>query len=142
MAAAMHTQATAQPILQRRNLSGIECVEGASLVVGGGSPSAMSVLYPKSDRIPASRASLHPDGEKVQAIGPLLAWHHLVVASYDYVPVLDDRHLHRVVAEYVPPRALIGGSTGRRRCPPCALPGNVVALPVLGGLHHDYRRVA
>jgi len=42
----------------------------------------------------------------------------------DHILVLDDRHLHRVVAEYIryfnATRALTRGSASRRRCPPCA----------------------
>ena len=42
----------------------------------------------------------------------------------DHILVLDDRHLHRVVAEYIryfnATRALTRGSASRPRCPPCA----------------------
>ena len=64
----------------------------------------------------------------------------------DHILVLDDRHLHRVVAEYI--RYFNAGRPHqglRQRTPvPAERPpeGKIVALPVLGGLHHDYRRVA
>jgi putative transposase len=60
--------------------------------------------------------------------------------------VLDERHLHRVVAEYIRYFNAARPHQGLRQRTPVAAErpheGNVVALPVLGGLHHDYRRVA
>jgi hypothetical protein len=66
----------------------------------------------------------------------------------DHVIVLDDRHLGRIVGEYkqyfneARPHQGIG-----QRIPanPVAVPNitkRIVAKPVLGGLHHDYRRAA
>lgn len=65
----------------------------------------------------------------------------------DHLIVLDDRHLERVLREYVkffngarPHQGLgqhvPGGSVTRTSS------GDVTAFPVLGGLHHDYRRAA
>jgi transposase InsO family protein len=66
--------------------------------------------------------------------------------------VLDERHLQRVLQEYVayynsdrPHRSLGLGpplpSAPRLRAPP-GPPGRIVARPVLGGLHHVYHRAA
>ena len=69
----------------------------------------------------------------------------------DHVVILNEAHLHRVLKEYAhgyfnkarPHQALgqripMAAGVG----PPLAESGKVVALPVLGGLHHDYRRAA
>jgi putative transposase len=64
----------------------------------------------------------------------------------DHILVLDDRHLHRVVAEYIRYFNAARPHQGlRQQTPvPAVRPsdGKVVRLPVLGGLHHDYRRAA
>jgi len=69
----------------------------------------------------------------------------------DHPLVLGEAHLRRVLAEYVAyvnharphqgiGQAIPGQSTlaGRHEVDP----GRIVAFPVLGGLHHDYRRIA
>jgi putative transposase len=64
----------------------------------------------------------------------------------DHVVVLDVRHFHRVVAEYVRyhnaarPHQGIHQQTPVPAERPAA--GNIGAFPVLGGLHHEYRRAA
>jgi putative transposase len=64
----------------------------------------------------------------------------------DHLLVLDDRHLQRVVGEYVLYYNAARPHQGLRQRTPVpeerTHDGNVVALPVLGGLHHDYRRAA
>ena len=64
----------------------------------------------------------------------------------DHILVLDDRHLHRVVTEYIRYFNAARPHQGlRQRTPvPAVRPsdGKIVRLPVLGGLHHDYRRAA
>ena len=67
----------------------------------------------------------------------------------DQVIVLDERHLRRVLCEYIdgyyhPTRTHL--SLGKdapisRRVQPPAM-GKVVSFPVLGGLHHRYERRA
>jgi transposase InsO family protein len=65
----------------------------------------------------------------------------------DYFLILSERHLHRIVKEYVAyfnharPHQ---GINQRIPCQPESLPktGRIVSYPVLGGLHHDYRRKA
>ncbi len=69
----------------------------------------------------------------------------------DHILIVGKAHLRRVLMEDVTyfnrsrphqgidqrvpgPRASVG--------PPVGNPGKVVAFPVLGGLHHDYRRAA
>ena len=64
----------------------------------------------------------------------------------DHVLVLDGHHFQRVVAEYVRyhnaarPHQGIHQQTPVPAERPAA--GNIVALPVLAGLHHEYRRAA
>lgn len=70
----------------------------------------------------------------------------------DHILILSERHLHRVIGEYVayfnharphqgigqripdPPEDLLSADM--------ELPSRIVGYPVLGGLHHDYRRAA
>jgi putative transposase len=70
----------------------------------------------------------------------------------DHIFILGERHLHRVIGEYVayfnharphqgidqripdPPEEALSGDTEG--------PPRIVGYPVLGGLHHDYRRAA
>jgi putative transposase len=65
----------------------------------------------------------------------------------DQVLVFDERRLERVLREYVkffkgarPHQGL--GQRIPGGLPAQAFGGKVIAFPVLGGLHHDYRRAA
>ena len=64
----------------------------------------------------------------------------------DHILVLDDRHFQRVVAEYVRYHNSARPHQGLRQQTPVPAErpaeGNIVVLPVLGGLHHEYRRAA
>jgi transposase InsO family protein len=71
----------------------------------------------------------------------------------DHVLVLGERQLRRVLAEYVAHvnRARPHQGIGQRvpvplaaggRASPTHMNGEVIAVPVLGGLHHEYRRAA
>jgi putative transposase len=74
-------------------------------------------------------------------------WGSLRRECLDFFILLGERHLYRVVKEYVGyfntarPHQGVG-----QRIPsepePSAGEGDILAFPVLGGLHHDYRRAA
>jgi hypothetical protein len=59
----------------------------------------------------------------------------------------SERHLTRLLSEYVRyfnrarPHQGLGQSTPIKDAQKCA-EGKVISLPVLGGLHYDYRRAA
>lgn len=70
----------------------------------------------------------------------------------DHILILSERHLHRVIGEYVAyfNRARPHQGIGQRIPDPpedmlsadMKSPSRIVGYPVLGGLHHDYRRIA
>ena len=68
----------------------------------------------------------------------------------DHVLVLGERHLRRVLREYTAyfntarPHQGIAQNVpdAQQLMPPSRLPAPIVARPVLGGLHHDYRWAA
>jgi len=67
----------------------------------------------------------------------------------DHVIVLNQAHLERVLKEYVEefyhphrPHQGLGGQTPEPSPRPLQQSSNVIAIPVLGGLHHRYVRVA
>jgi putative transposase len=70
----------------------------------------------------------------------------------DHILILSERHLHRVIDEYVAyfNRARPHQGIGQRIPDPRKdmlsadreSPSRIVGYPILGGLHHDYRRIA
>jgi transposase InsO family protein len=66
----------------------------------------------------------------------------------DYMLILSERHLRHVVKEYVIYFNQTRPHQGINQRIPCAPPlpdhpdGAIAGIPVLGGLHHDYRRQA
>jgi transposase InsO family protein len=64
----------------------------------------------------------------------------------DHILMLDDRHFQRVVAEYVRYHNGARPHQGLRQQTPVPaqrpVEGEIITLPVLGGLHHEYRRAA
>jgi len=69
----------------------------------------------------------------------------------DHVIVLNERHLERLLAEFIEryyhtnrPHQGLDGDTPIWHAKPAVFSGptKLVATPVLGGLHHTYRRVA
>ena len=60
--------------------------------------------------------------------------------------MIDDRHFQRVVTEYVRYHNEARPHQGIRQQTPVhsehLADGKIIALPVLGGLHHEYRRAA
>ncbi len=69
----------------------------------------------------------------------------------DHIVIVSEAHLRRILKEYmtyfnrsrphqgIDQRVPDANASGD---PPVGEPGKVVAFPVLGGLHHDYRRAA
>jgi putative transposase len=66
----------------------------------------------------------------------------------DYMLILSERHLRRIVTDYGTYFNQARPHQGIDQRIPCGSPlpdhpdGEIVGLPVLGGLHHDYRRKA
>ena len=67
----------------------------------------------------------------------------------DHVIVLNEAHLERVLREYIEefyhsdrPHQGLGGQVPEPTPRPSSRPSNVLAIPVLGGLHHRYVAVA
>jgi hypothetical protein len=70
-------------------------------------------------------------------------------AASDHVVVLGERHLERVLREYcfqyfkqARPHQGIGQLVRIGSAPSVAGGGEVLAIPLLNGLHHNYRRAA
>jgi putative transposase len=72
----------------------------------------------------------------------------LLAECLDYMLILSERHLRRIVTEYVTYFNQARPHQGIDQRIPCGSPrpdhpeGEIVGKPVLGGLHHDYRRKA
>lgn len=62
----------------------------------------------------------------------VLGERHLLAVLHEYVAHFNSGRVHQGIGQLVPAGTSIAAVGG----------GEVVALPVLGGLHHDYRRVA
>lgn len=66
----------------------------------------------------------------------------------DYMLILSEQHLRRIVKEYITYFNQARPHQGlHQRIPgdpflPKQMDGEIVGIPVLGGLHHDYRRKA
>ncbi len=66
----------------------------------------------------------------------------------DYMLILSEQHLRRIVREYITYFNQARPHQGLHQRIPCNPPlpketdGEIVGIPVLGGLHHDYRRKA
>ncbi len=66
----------------------------------------------------------------------------------DYMLILSEQHLRRIVREYITYFNQDRPHQGLHQRIPCNPPlleqtdGEIVGIPVLGGLHHDYRRKA
>jgi putative transposase len=66
----------------------------------------------------------------------------------DHMIVLDDRHLARLVGQYqryfneARPHQGVGQRIPGKSTEVADITENIIAEPVLGGLHHDYRRAA
>ncbi len=75
-------------------------------------------------------------------------WESMRRESLDHLLILNERHLQRIVADYTAyfNRARPHQGIGQRiPDPPEATgraEGKIVVTPILGGLHHDYRRAA
>jgi putative transposase len=74
-------------------------------------------------------------------------WGSLRRECLDFFILLGERHLHRVIKQYVSYYNEARPHQGLDQhipsvCEPSTGEGKVIAFPVLGGLHHDYRRAA
>jgi transposase InsO family protein len=90
-------------------------------------------------------------------IAPRSPWQSLFVERFigslrreclDHVVVLNERHLHRIVSEYLTyyhwarTHLSLGRNAPAPRAIEAATAGHVVSEPMVGGLHHRYRRAA
>jgi hypothetical protein len=65
----------------------------------------------------------------------LMGEHHLARVVKAYVRYFNDARPHQGVGQRIPARA-------PAPLPPPLPEGSVISIPVLGGLHHDYRWAA